>query len=63
MESWKDFFNVTDRGNSGNVIIWGDTTKMDLLPEDFCKSGSLVIDDEDLSVYSYSQTKKVWTLV
>ena len=61
--NWKDFFNVTDRGNSGNVVLWGDTSKLDLIPIDIFKSGTLAIDDEDLSVYSYSQTKKVWTLV
>ena len=63
MESWKKFFNVTEHGIAGNVIIWGDTTKIDLLPEDFCKSGSLVIDDETGDAYSYSQSKKTWTMI
>ena len=63
MEDWRIFFNVTERGTSGNVIIWGDTSKMDLLPEDFCKSGSLVIDDTTGDAYSYSQSKKTWTMI
>ena len=63
MESWKKFFNVADRGENGNVIIFGKTNKRDLLPVDFCKSGSFLIDDEDLSVYVYSQSEKTWTLV
>ena len=62
-ESWKKFFNVTQRGEAGNVIIFGKTNKRDLLPIDFCKSGSFLIDDEDLSVYVYSQSEKTWTLV
>ena len=61
--NWKEFFNVTEVGKYGNVIIWGDTSKMNLLPEDFCKSGSLVIDDTTGDAYSYSQSKKVWTMI
>ena len=61
--NWRDFFNVTDRGANGNVIIFGKTNMRHLLPVDFCKSGSFLIDDEDLSVYVYSQSEKTWTLV
>ena len=63
MESWKDFFNVTDRGNSGNVVLWGDTSKLSLIPDGLFKSGTLAIDDETADCYSYSQTKKVWTMI
>ena len=63
MESWKKFFNVTDRGENGNVIIFGKTNMRHLLPSKFCKSGIFLIDDEDLSVYVYSQSEKTWTLV
>ena len=62
MEDWKKYFNV-EHGNNGNVTLFGDSTKMDLLPIDFCKSGSFIIDDENLTVYTYSQSKKVWTEV
>ena len=60
MEDWRIYFNVAERGANGNVTLFGDSTKMDLLPIDFCKSGSFIIDDENLTVYTYSQSKKVW---
>lgn len=63
MEDWKKYFNITSRGNSADVVIFGKTSMKDLLPVDFCKSGSFLIDDENLDVYVYSQSEKTWTLV
>lgn len=62
---WQNYFSVdTSKIEDGQITIFGDSSKKDLLPMDkFGMHTCILVDDITLDIQIWSKSQKIWSIV
>jgi hypothetical protein len=62
-QDWRKFFNEdsSDKDEKGLIIFFGDSSKVDLIPEDRLAYTCIVVDDTTGDALIWSFSKRIWS--